>query len=153
MSNNDIIEGKDTTSSGAVIEAGGFDWAFPDQADAKYLTDCVLGAKVHSVLQDYGLASLRIRYEFDPRPVKEILSIGGNSDLGQERRVFQDVDVEVKYQNDRFEIVHEATTGPLLRKQRWSLGSLADQDLRRHRRLAAGRSPDKRREAHPLEPG
>ncbi len=110
ISNNDIIQGKNTTSGGAVIEAGGFHGAFPDQADAKYLTDGILGTNVQSVLQDYGVPSLKIRYEFAPQPIYEILSFGGNPD--KNGRVFQNVDVEVLVEGDWFEIIHEATTGP-----------------------------------------
>ncbi|MDH7601665.1 MAG: PEP-CTERM sorting domain-containing protein [Armatimonadota bacterium] len=109
-SSNDVIQGKNVTNGGAVIESGGFHWAFPDQADAKYLTDGIYGANVHSVLHDYAFPSLKIRYEFDPTPVWEILSFGGNPD--KNGRVFQNVDVEVKVAGDWFEIIHEATTGP-----------------------------------------
>ena len=110
IANNDIIEGMNVTNGGAVIEAGGFHSAFPDQNDAHYLTDGQLGDNVKSVLQDYGRPSLKIRYEFAPHPVWEILSFGGNP--GKDGRVFQDVDIELLVEGSWFEIIHEATTGP-----------------------------------------
>jgi hypothetical protein len=109
VASNDLIEGM-MVGNGAVIEAGGFHWAFPELNDAARLTDGQLGGGTDSVLQDYGYPSLRISYTFPEQPVQEILSFAGNPAM--DGRVFQDMDIEVLVGTDWFEIIHEATTGP-----------------------------------------
>jgi len=109
IASDDIIQGM-KVGAGATIEAGGFHSAFPYQNDAALLTDGQLGGNVDSVLQDYGVPSLKISYLFAPQPIWEIRSFGGNSD--KNGRVFQNLDVEINVDGDWFEIVHEATTGP-----------------------------------------
>lgn len=103
ISSTDVINGNVGS-----IEAGGFHGAFP-QLNGSQLVDGALGAGVDSVLQDYGIPSLRISYQFPAQALQEIRSFGGNS--GKDGRVFQSVDFEVLTANGWSEIIHEATTG------------------------------------------
>lgn len=108
ISNSDVIEGL-KVGNGATIEAGGFHGAFPQLNDAARLTDGQLGSGTDSVLQDFGVPSLKISYTFAPQKIWEVRSFGGND--GKDGRVFQNVDFEVMVGGDWFELVHEATTG------------------------------------------
>jgi len=111
LSSTDLINGLNQYNGGAVIEAGGFHWAFPD---GPQLTDGVLGSGTDSVLQDFapGNLALQIRYILPvPTVLAEIRSFGGNP--GRDGRVFQDLDVEVSPDGVNWlEIVHEAITAP-----------------------------------------
>lgn len=110
MSSTDIIQGANVTNGRATIEAGGFHGAFPHLNSAALLTDGQLGANVDSVLQDYGVPSLKITYTFDAQPIWEVRSYAGNPD--KNGRVFQNVNLEVQVFDTWFEIVTNATTGP-----------------------------------------
>jgi len=112
IDNTDALNGKVGT-----VEAGGFHWAFPVEANPPALTDGVPGVAVASVLQDFapGALSLQIKYEqaegWVPSALKEVRTFCANEG-GRDGRVRQNVDVEWKDAGGVWSpLITEAITG------------------------------------------